>query len=56
MLLFHLKTIVKDTHSFELTDLKQEEDFGHFVTFWFGTFTVFFHTTRSRVGHENTQR
>jgi len=55
MLLFHVKTIIKDSHSSKLTDLKKE-DFGRLVTFWFSTFAVLFHTSRSHVGHKNTKK
>ena len=31
---------------------KKKTHFGCLVTFWFGTFTMFFRTTRRVVGHE----
>jgi len=46
MLLFSMKTIVKESPTFELTHLKKkkkkkkmkkEKHFGHLATFWFGT-------------------
>ena len=36
------------------TRRKKKTDFGSKVTFWFGTFTILFHATRSLVGHDNT--
>ena len=48
MLLFCTKTIVKESHKFELAHLKEkkkkkkkkkEKHFGHLVTFWFSTFS-----------------
>ena len=41
MLLFCAKTIVKESCSFELADLKKEEHVSRLATFWFGTFTMF---------------
>jgi len=43
-LLFHAKTIVRDSCNSELARLKKKKkkgDFGHLVTFWFGTVPVF---------------
>ena len=54
MLLFCAKTIVKESHKFELEEEEEEEEeekeeerkhFGHLVTFWFGTFAMLFSTT-----------
>ena len=66
------KTIVKESRKFELAHLKKkkkkkkkkegggggggEEDFGHLVTFWFGTFAMLFSAPGCVVRHENTQR
>ena len=60
MLLFCAKTIVKESHKFELARLKKkkkkEKHFGRLVTFWFGTFTMLFSATGCVVHHENAQR
>jgi len=46
MLLFCVKTIVKESHKFELAHLKKKKNkkkkkhFGHPATFWFGTFVM----------------
>ena len=43
MLLFCVKTIVKESHKFELANLKKkkkEKHFGRLATFWFGTFVL----------------
>jgi len=59
MLLFCVKTIVKESHKFELAHLKKkkkEKHFGCLVTFWFGTFTKLFGATGCVVRHENTRR
>jgi len=59
MLLFCAKTIVKESHKFELARLKKkkkmkkkkkkkkkkEKHFGRRVTFWFGTFAMLFSAT-----------
>ena len=61
ILLFDVKTREKVTQfwtspSEEENNKKKEKHFGHSVTFWFGTFTTYFRTTGSLVGHEYTQR
>ena len=61
MLLFCAKTIVKESHKFELARLKKkkkkkEKHFGRLVTFWFGTFAMLFSATGCVVHHENTRR
>jgi len=59
MLLFCMKTIVKESHKFELARLKKkkkEKHFGHLATFWFGTFAILFSVTGYVVLHENTRR
>jgi len=61
MLLFCVKTIMKESHKFELACLKKkkkkkEKQFGFLATFWFGTFAMLFSTTGRVVHHENTQR
>jgi len=64
MLLFCAKTIVKESHKFELARLKKkkeerikkEKHFGRLVTFWFGTFAMPFSATGCVVRHENTRR
>ena len=55
MLLFSVKTILKESHSFELARLKKKKKerklIGCLATLWFGTFMMLFHAT----GHvENT--
>jgi len=46
MLLFCAKTIVKESHKFELARLKKkkkekkEKHFGRLATFWFGTYAM----------------
>ena len=54
-----VKTIVKESHKFELACLKKkkkkkkkEKHFGRLVTFWFGTFAMLFSTTGCVVHHE----
>ena len=66
MLLFCVKTIVKESHKFELAYLKKkkkkknkkkkkkEKHFGQLVTFWFGIFAMLFSATGCVVRHENT--
>jgi len=58
MLLFCAKTIVKESHKFELARLKKkkkkEKHFGRPVSFWFGTFAMLFSATGCVVRHENT--
>jgi len=54
MLLFCVKTIVKESCKFELARLKKH--FGRLVTFWFGTFAMLFSATGRVVRHENTRR
>ena len=62
MLLFCVKTIVKESREFELARLKKKKDkkiekhFGCRVTFWFGTFAMLFNTSGSVARHENTRR
>ena len=68
MLLFCVKTIVKESREFELARLKKkkmkkkkkkkkkEKHFGRLVTFWFGTFALLFSATGCVVRHENTRR
>ena len=43
MLLFCVKAITKESHNFELVHLKKKTNFGHFATFWFGTYAMHFH-------------
>jgi len=62
MLLFYVKTIVKESRKFELACLKKkkkkkkEKHFGRLVTFWFWYFRDAFSTTGYVVRHENTRR
>ena len=57
MLLFCVKTIVKESRKFELARLKKKEKhFGRLVTFWFGTFAMPFSATGCVFRHENTRR
>jgi len=60
MLLFCVKTIMKESQNFEPARLKKkkkkEKHFGSLATFWFGTFTMLFHTTGCVVRHENIRR
>jgi len=59
MLLFCVKTIVKESRKFELASLKKKKKLKHFgrlATFWFGTFAMHFGTTGCVVHHENTRR
>ena len=64
MLLFCLKTIIKESPSFELAHLKKkvkkkerkkerkkEKHFGSLMTFWFSTFVMLFCATRRVVHH-----
>jgi len=45
MLLFWMKTIVKESRKFELAHMKKKKKhFGRLVTFWFGTFAMLFST------------
>jgi len=54
MLLFCVKTILKESRKFELARLKKtKKNFGRLVTFWFGTFAILFSAT-GVVRHENT--
>ena len=64
MLLFCVKTIVKESHKFELSHLKKKKKkkkmkkkkgkhFGRLVTFWFKTLAMLFSTTGCVVRHEN---
>ena len=61
MLLFCVKTIMKESRNFEVAHLKkkkkkkkkkEEKHFGCLVTFWFGIFVMLFCPTRHVVGHE----
>jgi len=58
MLLFCAKTIVKESHKFELAHLKKkkEKHIGRLATFWFGTFMMHFSATGCVVCQDNTQR
>ena len=61
MLLFCVKTIVKESHKFELARLKKkkkkkEKHFGSQVNFWFGIFVTLYSATGCVVRDENTQR
>jgi len=63
MLLFYVKTIVKESRKFELARLKKkkkkkkkEKHFGRLATFWFGTFMMLFSATGCVVRHKNTRR
>jgi len=58
MLLFCVKTIMKESRKFELARLKKkkkkkEKHFGRLATFWFGTFVMLFSATGCVVRHEN---
>ena len=63
---FCAKTIVKESHKFELARLKKkknkkkkkkkEKHFGCLVTFWFGTFAMLFSATGCVFHHESTRR
>jgi len=57
MLLFCAKTILKESHKFELAHLKKkkkEKHFGRLATFWFDTFAMHYSATRKwRVGCYN---
>jgi len=63
MLLFYVKTIVRDSCNFELAHRKKnkKEEWKKNIlaiwqlSAWFGSFTIYFGTTRSSFGHENTQ-
>ena len=59
MLLFCVKTIMKESRKDELAHLKKkkkEKHFGRLATFWFGTFAMLFSATGCVVCHENTRR
>jgi len=60
MLLFCVKTIVKESRKFEQARLKKkkkkEKRFGRLATFWFGTFAMLFGATGRVVRHENTRK
>jgi len=43
------KSILRESHTFELAHPKKKKKKGHLGTFWFSTFTVSFITTRSLV-------
>jgi len=63
MLLFCAKTIMKESHKFELARLKKkkkkkkkkEKHFCRLVTFWFGTFAMLFSTCGCVVCHETLE-
>jgi len=59
MLLFCVKTIVKESRKFELACLKKkkkkEKGFGRLVTFWFCTFVMLFSATGHVVRHETLE-
>ena len=49
MLLFHANTIMCNPGNIELAHLKKQKErrkntFAHFVSSWFGTFTILFHS------------
>jgi len=54
MLLFCVKTIVKELCKFEIARVKKKKHLGRLATFWFGTFTMLFSATGCVVHHENT--
>ena len=59
MLLFCVKTIVKESRKFELAHLKKkkkkkEKHFGRLANLWFGTFMMPFSATGCVVHHKNT--
>ena len=61
MLLFCVKTIVKESHKFELARLKKkkkkkEKHFGCLATFWFGAFAMHCSATGCVFRHENTRK
>jgi len=59
MLLFCVKTTVKESCSFKLARLKKkkkEKHFGHLATFWFGAFAMLFSATGCVFRHENTRK
>ena len=64
MLLFCAKTIMKESHKFELACLKKkkkkkkkkEEERETLVIFWFDTFVISFSATGCVDCHENTRR
>jgi len=49
--LFHVNTIVRESHSFELSDVKKKKTEKHFCDFLFWCL-MSFHTIRSLVGHQ----
>jgi len=58
MLLFCVKTMVKESRKFELAHLKRkkkEKHFGRLVTFWFGAFAMLL-APLGVFRHENTRR
>ena len=55
MLLFDAKTVIRELCNFELVCLKKKSNFVRLVTFCLGTSMVSFCTSRSPVGHENTE-
>jgi len=57
MLLFCVKTVMIDSHNFELTHLKKnrKKHFGRLAPFWFGIFMMSFHATRSLVGRKTLE-
>jgi len=59
MLLFCVKTIVKESRKFELARVKKkkkEKQFGRLATFWFGAFAMLFSDTGCVFRHENTRK
>ena len=60
MLLFFVKTIMKESHKFELARLKKKKKerktFWPSGDFWFGTFAMLFSAIGCVVCHENTRR
>jgi len=64
MLLFCVKTIVKESRKFELARLKKKKKkkkkkkvkhFGRLATFWFGAFAMLFSATGCVFHHESTR-
>jgi len=57
MLLFCVKTIMKESWNFELSQ-EEESKKKHlqFGDFWYGTLAMLFRTTMCVAGDENTQR
>jgi len=61
MLLFCAKTIMKESHKFELARLKKkkkkkkEKHFGRLATFWFSTFAMLYSAAGCVVHHEKSK-